>query len=100
MNQNGHRLINMLAYLGILFFLPLVFEPKSKIGRFHANQGLVLFLLGVAANIIFHFLPILGGLFSWLVNLVLLIAIIYGMYHAFYERMKPLPLIGKIILIS
>ena len=100
MNQHGHRFVNMLAYLGILFFLPLVFEPQSKIGRFHANQGLVLLLIGVAANILFHFIPLFGGLFSWLLNLVLLIAIVYGMFHAFYGRMKPLPIIGKIVLIS
>lgn len=100
MNQNGQRLVNMLAYLGILFFLPLVFEPKSKIARFHANQGLVLLLLIVAANGIFYVVPFLGGLLSWLLNVVLFFLMISGMYHAFLFHKKPLPLIGGIVLIS
>ena len=37
-----NKVVYMLAYLGILFFLPLVSTPNSKIGRVHANQGLLL----------------------------------------------------------
>ena len=34
----------VLAYLGILFFLPLVACKDSRFGKFHANQGFALFL--------------------------------------------------------
>ena len=33
------KLMSILSYLWILFFLPLVVCPGSKFGRFHANQA-------------------------------------------------------------
>ena len=33
-----------IAYLGILFFVPILIRPKSAFAKYHANQGLVLFL--------------------------------------------------------
>ena len=42
----------ILAYLWILFFLPLVVCPDSKVGKFHANQGLVMLIFSFAVGII------------------------------------------------
>ena len=48
-NLNGTvKVMSALAYLWILFFLPLVVCPDSKFGRYHANQGLVLLLAAVS----------------------------------------------------
>lgn len=33
------KIWSVLAYFGILFFLPLVTVPNSAYGKFHANQG-------------------------------------------------------------
>ena len=46
------KVASALAYVGILFFLPLVICPDSKKGRFHANQGLVLFIMSMAISIV------------------------------------------------
>lgn len=45
------KVASALAYLGILFFLPLVICPESKKGRFHANQGLALFITNFVISI-------------------------------------------------
>jgi uncharacterized membrane protein len=99
MNQQGHRFINVIAYVGILFFLPLVLIPKSRISRFHANQGLVLLLLGVAGNAAIALFPFLKGFVYSIFNLGLFILMIIGMYRAWNFQLKPLPLIGSIHLI-
>lgn len=46
------KVASALAYLGILFFLPLVICPDSKKGRFHANQGLVLFIMNMVVSFV------------------------------------------------
>src|SRR5437762_2047316 len=38
-----HKAVAILGY--ILFVIPLVTAPHSKFGRFHANQGLMVFIL-------------------------------------------------------
>lgn len=102
-----NKVVFMLAYLGILFFLPLVTTPNSPNGRFHANQGLVLLLTGVAGQII---LSILGAvlwrlwfvisLLSTLWGLFLLVFMIMGMVNASRGEQKELPLIGGIRIIK
>lgn len=102
-----NKVVFILAYLGILFFLPLVTTPNSQGGRFHANQGLVLLLTGIAGQII---LSILGAilwrlwfvisLLSTLWGLFLLILMIIGMVNASKGEHKKLPVIGDIKIIK
>ena len=33
-----------IAYMAILFFVPILIKPKSAFAKYHANQGLVLLL--------------------------------------------------------
>jgi len=95
-----------LAYF--LFFLPLVACPESKYGRFHANQGLLLLLLGVASGI---FTSILYAMFIWnlwwlastisyAISLGILILAILGLVNGFSGKAKELPIIGKIRIIK
>ncbi len=83
------RIICALAYFSIFFFLPLVLLPNSKAGRFHANQGLVLFL----ANILLTAFNIGLSVFG-----IFLMA--YGVYNALQGKMQELPVIGKFRLIQ
>lgn len=96
-----HKLVTLLAYLGILFFLPLVVNPKSKAGAFHANQGLVLLIFSIAGQVVFKFLDIflwylwpLTNLLQGIYGLVMLVLMIIGMVNAYKEEQKPLPIIG------
>ena len=94
-----NRAVSMLAYLGILFFLPLVVCPNSRFGRYHANQGLVLFIFVIIGRWAFRFIPLLGWLFSWLYSALMLILLIVGMVNAYNGRAVPLPVIGGIRII-
>lgn len=87
-----------LAY--IIFFLPLVACPDSPFGRFHANQGLVLLILGVAGSIILTIIPVLGWIILPFFSLFILVLVIIGLVNGLGGKAKQLPLIGKIRLIK
>ncbi|WP_239616770.1 DUF4870 domain-containing protein [Cohnella mopanensis] len=87
----------ILAY--ILFFIPLLAAKESPFAQFHAKQGLNLFLLGLAIYIVSVIIPFLGALYS-LADLGVLALAIYGIVNAVNGRMKPLPLIGQIVILK
>jgi len=106
-DMNDNKGLCVLAYLGLLVLIPLCCNQKnSKIVKFHANQGFILFLcdliigavLGGLAKIPYvgFAFKILGGLAS----VVCLIFIIIGIVNVCQNRAKELPIIGKFRLIK
>lgn len=109
------------VYLGWLFWLPMVACADSKFGKFHANQGLVAFifyiivniaraLISGTLNIIFGYSLVgglvggIGGLLNniigWILSLLCLGVLLFGMINTFNGKAKELPVIGKIRLIK
>lgn len=99
----NNKVMGILAYIGILFLVPLLAAPKSKFARFHTNQGLVLFLaeiiLGVAAGIL-SLIPIVGWIVRGVVGVVGLVLMILGIVNAANGKAKELPVIGKFKLLK
>ncbi len=106
-----NKVMGVLAYIGILFLIPLLAAPNSKFARFHANQGLVLFLANIALGIvfgilmvIFAFIPIVGLIINSILGLAIsaicLVFMILGIVNAATGKAKELPLIGKIHIIK
>ena len=95
---NGNKLMAILAYLGILVLIPLFAAKESKFARFHTNQGLILLILEIViyAGCRFIRLYTLMGL----LDLVVFIFALIGIINAAKGEAKPLPLIGKIRIIS
>lgn len=104
------KVVSALAYLGILFFLPLVVQPVTAFGRYHANQGLILLIASVAGSIVlgiigtvFAFIPYIGWAISsllWAVySIGLTVLCIMGIINAINKKMAPLPIIGKLFTI-
>lgn len=94
-----NKVFGILAYIGILFIVPLLAAPESKFAKFHANQGCLLFILGVAVNVVWV-VPILGwivGFFGWILVLVLAVM---GIVNAANGKMQKLPLIGEYEIIK
>lgn len=87
-----------LAY--ILFFLPLIAAPESDFGKFHANQGLILLILGVGGNIILGIIPIIGWLLMLPFGLLVLALAVMGIINGFGGKAKELPLIGSFRIIK
>ena len=105
-----NKIMGVLAYIGILFLVPFLAAPNSPYSRFHANQGLVLFVAEFVYGIIFGILsfilaiiPIIGWiaiLLLALVNIVFLVFMILGIINACSGEIKPLPIIGSITIIK
>ena len=87
-----------LAYF--IFFLPLIVAPDSRFAKFHANQGLLLFILGVGGNLILGMIPILGWLLMVPFGIFVLVLGVMGLMNGFGGKAKELPLIGKYRIIK
>lgn len=94
-----NKVMGILAYIGILFLVPLLAAKESRFAMYHANQGLVLFLAGIAVGAIAA-VPLLGWLIAIVASPVLLVFAILGIINAANGKMKPLPLIGGISLLK
>ena len=93
-----NKVMAALAY--ILFFLPLVACPQSAYGKFHANQGLLLLILGVAGSIVLTVIPIIGWILLPIFSLLVFILGILGIVNGFSGKAKELPVIGKFRIIK
>lgn len=93
------------AFGYVIFFIPLLLCPNSKLGRFAANQGLLGFLATLAVivafwivNLLLGWIPIVGVLFKavgYLCRLAVLGVMIYGGVTCYRGEARPLPYIGQ-----
>lgn len=113
----NNKVMAVLSYLGILVLIPWFAAPQSRFARFHAKQGITLFLVQIAYSV----LSVLLGLIKtphyyyffeymatpWYINLLIfLIGIpvfvltILGIVNAARGLAKELPIIGKIKIVK
>ena len=115
--------ISVLSYLGPLVFIPMFAKKDSKFARFHANQGLTMFITYVGYSVVQSILlAILRMIFPWNYNYGLIggrgfifnalstilsllwipitVIAIIGIVNAASGKAKELPLIGKIKLLK
>ena len=99
LDMQYNKVMAALGYVGFLVFIPIFAAGKSKFARFHANQGLVLFILEAAIQIM---LLLTGALqlFSLLLWVVSFAIMCYGVYHSLLGNKKPLPFIEKIKILD
>ena len=83
--------LSVLSYLSFFFIIPLLVAPQDRFTRFHAMQGLRLFIFGAIADVI-------GGLtgIGWVISLFRIYCIYKGITNALQGKKEPLPLIGTI----
>ena len=84
----------MIAYLGILCFVPLLLKKDSVFAQYHGKQGLVLLIGWVAVNLL-YLVPILGWMLMPVGQVLGLILTIVGMVNVWHGDMKELPWIGQ-----
>lgn len=99
----GGKLLAILGYLfSFLFFLPLVVSgKKTSYGMFHANQQLMLFIVGLGSTIVKQLkIPLLSGLVSTVASIFCFVVCIMGIVSAYKGTQKPLPLIGKVTILK
>ena len=87
-----NKVMGLLAY--ILFFIPLLAAKDSPFARYHANQGLVLFLAAILSSVIL-LIPILGWIIAPILSIVITVLAVIGIINALNGKAKELPIIGK-----
>lgn len=106
-----NKVMAVLAYIGLLFLIPLLAAPQSPYARFHTNQGLILFIVDIIVgvvggilSVILAFIPIAGpiisGIITFLLSACTLALMILGIVNAATGKAKELPVIGKFRLIK
>lgn len=98
MQDSNEKLFAALSYFWILWIIPAI--AGSSFSKYHANQGLMLFIietvLGVITGILFFIIgkiPFIGGLITGIlggvIGLIFLIGVIVGVVHAVNGETKP-----------
>lgn len=94
-SKGDDNLIAAVSYLWILSIIILLVKKDSDYVRFHARQGVVLFGASVILSIIgiplVFLLPII-----WLLNLVILVAVIVGFVQALGGKRYKMPVVGDL----
>jgi uncharacterized membrane protein len=101
-----NKVFAALAYVSILFLVPLLAAPGSRFARYHTNQGIVLFLsclvfgfgLSALAFVPFVNFLIIPVCYVWPMGIITFMII--GIIHAASGEYKPLPWIGHFRLLT
>lgn len=93
------KLMAILSYVGVLSLVPYLAEKDNKWVRYHAIQGVNLFIIEVILYII-RVIPILGWIVGWLGSIVTLVISIIGIVNVCNGETKELPIVGKIKFIK
>ena len=108
----NNKFFAVISYLPLLFMIPLIFKKESKFARFHANQGLSLFVCEVIVSVVYFILkwvftllaiaPLLIGLnFIMTVIFIFMLSILLvGVMNANGGLAKSLSFIGGIEIIK
>lgn len=103
-NENltqGEKIIAGLSY--IIFFLPYMNGNNKEFNRFHANQGLLLLLLVMIANvvnIVMSYFVVLYWVSIGLFAILIIFYFIFGVRSAAAGQMDEFPIIGRIKFIK
>lgn len=82
------KIWGVVGYLWILSFVALAARKNNDFVRFHASQGALLFVISV----VLMFVPMLG----WLLNVLVLIAAVIGLFKAAQGEKWQVPVIGNL----
>ncbi len=88
------NILAIISYIGILCLVPILMKEKDEFVKFHAKQGLVLFIAEVATLLI-SWIPILGWFIGFILWIIWLVLSLMGIINAVGGKQVPLPVIGK-----
>jgi uncharacterized membrane protein len=88
------NIMALISYIGILCLIPVLSKPQDEFVKFHAKQGLVLFIGEVATMILSWILAFLFPLWM-LINLGWLVLSILGIINVVKNEKKEVPVVGQ-----
>ena len=92
--QDG-KFFAAIGYINILCLVPLLLKKDNKFAQFHGKQGLILFILEVAASIL-KAVPALGDLVFTIAFVVLGILSLVGIVKVLMGEYWEMPVIYEI----
>ncbi len=110
MNDSSEKVMGVLCYIPFICLIPIIMGGSSFV-RYHANQGLVLFIVDLIVGAVItlcatvlKIIPFIGGwlgaIAGGLFGLIILVFVLCGIVHVVNGEMKPLPGIGGITLLK
>ena len=87
-----NKFVAALSYVWILCLVPLFFKRQSKFAQFHAQQGLVLFIIEIFGWLIFP-LPIIGQI----IFIMVILYSIIGAQKALAGKYWSMPFLNKLV---
>lgn len=94
----AHEKLSILSYLGILFLIPLLTRKDDDFARYHANQGLSLFLASAALTTLGSITGL--GILGAAATIFQIYGAVKGISNVLRGKKEPLPFIGNWKLIK
>lgn len=105
---NKNKVLSAVAYIPVLFLIPLFVAGNSRYAKFNANQGIILTVYSLISAIIcwligfiIGWIPYVGGLIKGIISVVLgasvLALMIIGILNVVNGKAKKLPIIGELM---
>lgn len=97
----NNKVLAMLAYVTIFGWLIAFLVKKEEtdsLRRYHLKQGIGLFIVGFILNFVSYVLVVISPSLNFLggfVGIVVLIFSLIGIFNAYKEEKKPLPIFGE-----
>ena len=102
--QMNKKVTGIVSYITIIGWIIAFLAGDKEGAKFHLNQSLVINLASLINSLllsrILGIIPILGGLVSWIISIVILVLWILGLVAAIKEEQKEVPLLGKIKILK
>jgi len=92
---DDRRMASIMAYIPFLCFVPLISMSDNKEVRFHARQGVLLFIIELIA--VFFLIDTVSDLFFKGILIVAISFSVAGLIFAIQGKMQKLPIIGDLI---
>ncbi|MDE7362757.1 MAG: hypothetical protein K2N38_12580 [Oscillospiraceae bacterium] len=110
MNDSSEKGMGVLCYIPFICLIPVI-TGSTPFVKYHANQGLVLFIMSLIfgavstiCSLVLRIIPILGGIVSGIISgvlgLVVILFVIFGIVNVVNGETKPLPIIGGITILK
>lgn len=102
----SNKVMGVFAYLSWLVLIPIFAAKASKFARYHANQGLVLAIIGTVCEVVLGILsviPVIGWIFLILNSLTSLVFVFFsviGIINVANGKAKELPIVGNIKILK
>lgn len=93
---NQGKTVAIVAYItiiGLIAALVMNNNQPSSLGRFHIRQSIGITVLGLAIGLL-TYIPGIGGMISTVGGIVLLLALIFGLFGAIKAEEKGIPVVG------